>query len=247
MNKQEAKFILGVYRPNGLDAGDATFNDALALAEKDPELRAWFSAQSRFDNAVTGKLKEVVPPPGLREAILAGGRVSAVRAKSAWRTTTIWLAAAAAIALVASVAVKFRSGSGRPNGVELAAFALDDLANHDKQHIGSPPGSDAVVAQLTNARVPLMRGLDVNLDALRKEHCRIVRVDGKEVFELCFKREGSWYHVYIGHRRDFAPGSIDPRAAMTVQGQFAATAWADAEHVYAVVTRDGPEALQRLI
>lgn len=247
MNKQEAKFILGAYRPNGLDAGDATFSEALVLAEKDPELRAWFSAQSRFDSAIAGKLKEVAPPPGLREAILAGGRVSAGRAKSAWRTTTLWLAAAAVIALVASVAVKFRSGAKGPSGIELAAFALDDVANHDKQHIGSPPGSEAVVAQLTNVHVPLMRGLEVNLDALRNEHCRIVRVDGKEVFELCFKREGSWYHVYIGHRRDFAPGSIDPRAVMTVQGQFAATAWADAEHVYALVTRGGPEALQRLI
>jgi hypothetical protein len=210
-------------------------------------LRAWFSAQSRVDAVLAGKLKQVPPPPGLREAILAGGRVSATRAKSAWRMTTVWLAAAAVIALVASIAVKIRSSATGPSGVELAAFALDDVANHDSQHIGSPPGSETVVAQLASTHEPLSRGLNVNLDALRNEHCRIVRLDGKEVFELCFQREGSWYHVYIGRRRDFAPGSIDPRAAMTVQGQFAATAWADSEHVYALVTRSGREALQRLI
>ena len=42
MNNQEAKFILGAYRPGGRDAVDPMFSEALAQAGRDPELRAWF-------------------------------------------------------------------------------------------------------------------------------------------------------------------------------------------------------------
>jgi len=249
MKNQEAKFILGAYRPDGHDAEDATFREALSQAEKDPELRAWFERQRKFDSTVSAKLKEIAAPAGLREAILTGSRISveAARPRRNWWIPVGWLAAAAAIALVATVALKTRATAALPTGAQLAAFALDDLANHDAQHIGLPAGLNGLQARLANVQVPLSKGAGLNLAELRKEHCRAVKVGGREVFELCFQREGKWYHVYVGNRHDFAPGAIDPRALMKVQGQLASTAWADAEHVYALVTGAGPEALQRVI
>lgn len=248
MKNQEAKFILGAYRPDGQDADDTTFHEALAQAEKDPELRVWFERQRKFDSALSAKLKEVSPPAGLREAILTGSRLSvgaAKRRRSWW--TAGWLAAAAAVALVTTVALKTRATAAQPTGAQLAAFALDDLANHHDRHMGFPAGLPGLQAQLTNVQVPLSKGVGFNLADLRKEHCRAVKVGGREVFEICFQRDGTWYHVYVGSRRDFAPGAIDPRALMKQQGQFAATAWADSEHVYALVTGAGSEALQRAI
>jgi hypothetical protein len=53
---------------------------------------------------------------------------------------------------------------------------------------------------------------------------------------VCFQRDGTWYHVYVGRRSDFAPGAIDPKALMNVRDQYASTVWADANNVYALVT-----------
>ena len=41
MDNKTAKEILGAYRPNGSDALDETFKDALQHAERDPESKAW--------------------------------------------------------------------------------------------------------------------------------------------------------------------------------------------------------------
>src|SRR5206468_40161 len=76
MNNTEAKFILNAYRPNGRDATDATFAAALQQAKADPALGAWFAREQSHGAAVAAKLRAIVPPAGLREAILAGGRVS---------------------------------------------------------------------------------------------------------------------------------------------------------------------------
>ena len=247
MNNQEAKFILGAYRSDGRDAADAIFTEALAQAERDPELRAWLERQRKFDGTVSAKLQEIAPPAGLREAILAGSRVSAPQAKRHWWSNPAWLAAAAAIALLCALAVSLKPAAASPTASDLAAFARRDLTNSHDDHVGHPPTLAAVQAQLASVRGPLSQNLRLDLDHLRKQNCRAVSVGGREVFEVCFQRDGTWYHVYVGKRSDFAPGSLDPQALLSSEGQLASTAWADSQHVYAVVTQAGAGALRRLI
>ena len=104
-----------------------------------------------------------------------------------------------------------------------------------------------VQAQLASVRAPMSENLKIDLDELRKQNCRSVRIGGREVLELCFKRDGTWYHVYVGKRSDFAPGSLDPKALLSSEGQLASTAWADSNYVYAMVTRAGADVLRRVI
>ena len=247
MKNQEAKFILAAYRPNGGDAGDAAFASALEHAEHDPELRAWFENQRKFDAVLSAKLEAIPPPAGLREAILAGARLSATPAKRRGWRNPLWLAAAAALVLTTILGVTLRQGAARPSGAELAAFALRDLAHSHEEHVGHPPELAEVQAQLVQASVPLTSHLKLDLDQLSKRNCRAISIGGRRVFEVCFQREGTWYHVYVGRRGDFAPGAFDPRALLKIQGDYASTTWADAEHVYALVTRAGAQAIQRLI
>lgn len=74
MTNDEAKLILGAYRPTGEDAGDAIFGEATRRAQSDPQLAAWFAQSQGLDAAMRGKLRELTPPPGLKESILALAR-----------------------------------------------------------------------------------------------------------------------------------------------------------------------------
>jgi hypothetical protein len=42
MTNESAKFLLSAYRPNGTDAHDPVFKEALEQAPCDPELATWF-------------------------------------------------------------------------------------------------------------------------------------------------------------------------------------------------------------
>jgi hypothetical protein len=245
MNNQEAKFNLGAYRPDGRDAGDPKFAEPLAQAERDPELREWLERQRKFDAALAGKLQEIAPPAGLRDAILAGVRASQPRRR--WWANPTWLAAAAAIALIATVVVSVKPSGSSPTAADLAAFALRDVADAHDEHSGHPPGLSGVQAQFASARLPMTEHLNVDFDELRKQRCRTVLVGGREVFEICFQREGTWFHVYAARRSDFARGAIDPKALLKAKGQLASTAWADSKNIYALVTHAGVEGLQRVI
>jgi hypothetical protein len=245
MNNQEAKFILGAYRPDGRDAGDPMFAEALAHAERDPELRTWFEKQRALDGALAGKLRQVAPPAELREAILAGVRASQPRRN--WWMNPTWLAAAAAVVVLAAVTVSIVPSAGGPAAAELADFALNHLADAHANHVGRPTGLSDIQARLVSAPLPLSNGLEIDLEELRRKNCRSVRVAGREVFEICFQRNGTWYHLYAARRKDFAPGTLDPKALMTSRGAYASTVWADSKNVYALVTHAGPEALRRVI
>lgn len=247
MNNQEAKFILGTYRPDGRDAGDPMFTDALAHAERDPELRTWLEQQRKFDTNVSAKLKEIAPPAELRAAIFAGVRASQPRRQ--WWANPTWLVAAAAIAVLAVVSISLRQTTGAPTVSELTAFAMKDLADAHDGHVGHPPEFAGLQAQLASVSVPLTTpgGVAIDLDELRQKNCRSVKIAGREVFEICFQRDGAWFHLYAARRSDFAPGAVDVKSLITATGDYAATAWADSKNVYALVTHAGREALRRVI
>lgn len=247
MKNHEAKFILGAYRPDGRDASDPAFAEALAQAEHDPELRAWFEKQRKFDATFSTKLHSIPPPPGLREAILAGSRVSAAQPKRRWWSNPAWFAAAAAIAIMMGVGIAVRPSTARPGGAELAALALRDLAEAHDQHVGFPPEVATEQAQLAGMRTPLASTLKLDFADLQKKNCRAVALGGKQMLEICFLRDGTWYHVYVGRRSDFAPGALDPKALLQARDQYASTVWADANNIYALVTHAGAEALRRVI
>ncbi len=71
MDKEEARFILRSFRPDGADAGDQDFADALKLALENRELGEWLASERAFDAAFAQALASVDLPENLREDILA--------------------------------------------------------------------------------------------------------------------------------------------------------------------------------
>lgn len=243
MNNDEAKFILQGYRPNGADANDATVREALEQVQRDPGLTGWFARQQAFDAAMSGKLNEIPAPAGLREAILAGGRVSkSSPTHASWWQSPVTMAAAASIAVVLGAALALWPKQAVA-GTGLAEYVLAD-AGDASTHMGFH-GTDALVALLGDPANRLSRGLPVNFDALRQGGCRTVTYEGREVLEVCFNRGGIWFHAYIGRRTDF-PAIAGAPAFMDKDGSSVAS-WADDAHVYLVASKAGRAALQQLL
>ncbi len=71
MDKEHAKFILQSYRPDGADAQDSHFAEALQLAAEDRDLGEWLANERADDAVFANALSTVDIPEGLRNEILA--------------------------------------------------------------------------------------------------------------------------------------------------------------------------------
>lgn len=246
MTNDEAKFILNAYRPNGSDAADATFGAPLAQAKNDAALGAWFNWQQSFDRAMTAKLGEVQAPAGLREAILAGAKFSQPETmqRSWWRHPAL-LATAASVALVATITVGLWPKSASAE-TELQKFVLDDTL-HGERHGGHGKGVDPLQAEINQSGVRIGGGLKVDFASLATSGCRNAKPAGRDVFEVCFKRDGVWYHCYIAQRTDFPEIKAGAAPVFADQGDVSVAMWADGSHVYVVGSKTGRASLQKLI
>ncbi|MCX6952057.1 MAG: hypothetical protein NTV51_07805 [Verrucomicrobia bacterium] len=248
MSNDEAKFILSAYRPGGRDADDPAMAQALAQARSDPALGAWFAREQAHDAAMTAKLREVAPPAGLREAILAGGRVSDAGgegaakqaagglpvAKRAWWAQPGWLAAAAAVALFIGLTA-WRMSPVR--GGTLEEFAV----NFVDKGFRLPKHSDDVgvlKAWLAEQHGPLPEALPAKFADLRALGCKKLDFQGHEVSLVCFERGGKEFHVFVARREDLGRGTsaADVNLRFIPGATLVAATWMDAKHRYVVVS-----------
>jgi hypothetical protein len=245
MTNEQAKFILRAYRSGGQDAADPAFTEVLAQASRDPGLRAWLEREQAFDATIGEKLRSISPPSGLRESILAGAKAS--RPVPRLQRASTWMAMAASIAVAFGVfwAVP-RSASAATSVDELARFALRELSlpGHPR---GQPLAElGAFGLWLGDAANRLGGSLPVSLGELRSNNCRVVTVAGREVFEICFRRD-TWYHLYIARRADFGCQEAEYAPMYREQGALASCTWVDDDHVYVLVSRSGLDAVKRAL
>jgi len=244
MTHDEARFILQAYRPNGSDADDATFCAALELARRDPALGAWYERHQAFDRAVAAKLQTVTPPADLRSTILTGGRVSGAAAAPWWQQPR-WLALAASVALMLTVGAALWPKSATAQA-SFTDFVVND-ARHGETHGGEGGHNAALQAQLTNGTTRLGGTLVTNFDALLSTGCRSLSFRGHSVLEVCFKRDGKWFHCYVVRKADF-PNFVAPIApVITDRDRMNIASWTDSTNVYLVVGEVGRAALEKLI
>ena len=77
MDKEQARFVLNSFRPDGGDCGDADFAEALRLANEDLELCEWLAESRAFDAEFARALERLAIPASLRDGIL--GQLAAAR------------------------------------------------------------------------------------------------------------------------------------------------------------------------
>jgi hypothetical protein len=244
MTTDEAKFILSAFRPSGSDAGNAAFCDALRMAGEDPVLGAWFAQSRAHDAAVAGKLRGISPPAGLREAVLAGVRMSGTKKSSAvaWG----WFGGLAAAAAVAVGLFTMRASAHADSAASaLAGFAIHDMVS--EKHGGRGEATGALVAQLQAAGSRMPGADQIDFARLKDTGCRTLNFAGHDVLEVCFVRDGSLFHLYMTRRDGTAGSSIARGPSLIAEAAGAAAVWSDTRFDYALASTAGVEAIRRLL
>ena len=98
MDKEQARFILRSFRPDGADANEPDFAEALKLAMENRELGEWLASERAFDAEFAKALSSVRLTENLREDIL--GCLAAERGdfpQAEDTNDTAWIAAIATI------------------------------------------------------------------------------------------------------------------------------------------------------
>lgn len=247
MNNEQARFILGAYRPGGSDAGDPTFEEALRQARTDPALGVWLTREQAFDGAVAAKLRAIAPPAELREAILTGARVSGARPRPRWGFPA-WLALAASVAIILGLTGTFWFQNSASESVvfdRLAGFALaEPLSAHTGPHADQLGAFGAWLRDPAH-RLATLPGVDLGL--LKADGCRTVNIAGHQVFEICIQRSSGMYHLYIGRRGDFGLRFGETAPVFFRQGPRSAAAWVNRQFVYVLMTVGGTAALRQAL
>jgi len=244
MTNDEAKFILSAYRPDGSDAGSVAFGDALRMAGSDPMLGSWFGLSRAHDAAVAAKLREVAPPSGLREAILAGASVS--RPRRSEGLGRAWIVGLAAAAVLAFVIVSMKAPvRPEPARAAFAGFAINDMVAGKHGGTGEPAG--ALVAELQTSGSKMPGAGQIDFDKLRETGCRTISFAGHDVIEVCFARDGTLFHLYVSRRVDSLGDSEASAPSFISQAAGAAAAWSDRSFDYALASTAGTEAIRRLL
>jgi hypothetical protein len=243
MTSEQAKFVLQACRPGGQDASDPGVVEALAQAERDPALMAWLERERAFDSEVISKCNRIAPPESLRIAILAGARLSRP-ARSPWR---VWIG----MGLAASFALIL--GTVAISRLTANDVYLDQLVQHGLTEMSGPHPRGQPLDKygelgvfLRDPSRKLTGNLPIDLKQLRASECRSLEVAGKEVFEICFRRD-SFYHLYIARRADFSCRECEIEPMFRERGEFASVSWVDDDYVFVLVSRAGLDAVKKVV
>ncbi|MCA1660319.1 MAG: hypothetical protein LC642_07270 [Verrucomicrobiaceae bacterium] len=247
MTREEAKLILGVYRPDKEDAGDAFFAEALKLATEDAELAKWFAAEQAFDAQIASRLRHGEAPEGLKEALLAALDLPA---KPRWTFARALSLAGATAAIAVLLTLAFtRSRDAAPAG-QLADFRAEMMSFM----LPSPPlpfeTSDVEKmrewVQQTGAahevRVPK------KTQQLPPVGCRTLIFRGHKVGLLCFKRaDGKLVHLLVINRAAFDGATLPTERLYHQEGEWMTAAWTEHDQVYLLAAQGDREQLHQFL
>ena len=248
MTHEEAKYVLGARRANGGDDADPRLAEALRLAGEDPELRAWLEREQRLDRAMVSGLRRVPVPQGLRDRIVAGGRVTAFPRGASWagRWWSILAAAAVVLASVVGFLQWPRPASG-PEGLtaELGRF-LDHEWDHafDLREKDFGKVRDWLVARESRVEMKVPERLSCS----PTYGCKVFTWRGVEATLVCFlpKETGDVVHV-VSLPKAALPEFTAEAPQYAAAGSWTTAMWRTGDRLYVAMTTADRELLAKAL
>jgi hypothetical protein len=184
VNHEEAKNILLLYRHGTADAEDPQIAEALALAERDQELKDWLVRHCAQQFVLREKFRQIAAPAGLKEQIISE---QAAQDKMIFWRQKFALAAMSVLVLLAALAPVWFLHHGhddtlaiyknRMAGLALRGYAMD-LATND---------SEQIRAYLAQNHAPADFVLPAGLKQVALTGCAVENWQRAKVSMVCFR------------------------------------------------------------
>jgi hypothetical protein len=245
MNNQEAKLILQAYRPNGRDASDPYFTEALEQVQRDPELKKWFTEETILNGRIQARLQAAIPvPPGLKSDLLALRKT--VRLAPWWLQP---MKLAAVVLILASLGAIVLLIPQRPT--QLASFrdtmALSSLQK--EEHVLFQSHDLASIQQWLQSK-----NMQTNFDlpatlqagAGTAQGCRVVDWNGHQATMICFMVNGEHMDLFVMDSTGLPSFPENGTAQFAKAAGLMTAMWADGGKVY-LLTGKNQAVLQAIL
>ncbi|MGE3310806.1 MAG: hypothetical protein AB7O66_12620 [Limisphaerales bacterium] len=259
MNREQAQLILLAYRRGEAVPEESDLGQALALAAADPSLAEWLEQEMDMDNRIRARAREVSPPAGLRERILAESRIVRI---AWWQRPGLLAAAAGLLVLVGSAGWWLSSGlkpvSGGPSKVATrpASGTFEDFRSEMVRFVSTGAYRlDVSTDRLAEVRKYLAsRGTAVDakiprtLERLDTYGCQVLDWNGETVTLICFQAsEIQIAHLVIIDARALRNPPTGPEPMVAGVGTWTAAGWRDGDKVLIVCSPAGGAELKRYL
>jgi anti-sigma factor RsiW len=247
MTNKDAIFLLGAFRPNGADANDPEFAEALARAGSDAELKAWFDDQRGFDSAIAARLQSIPAPAELRSRILTGGRVSR---PAPWFNPR-WLWAIAAMVMVLAVLTVGYEKGYRENSrgwQDQALASLTELVSGEANFDAKSPNVADLQQWLRANGSPTVGALPASLRRLASLGCKTVAWHGRPISIICFHGPGGeMVHLAMTERAGLENPPPDGHPVFGTKDGWQMACWSQGEMAMMLITRAPADQLRALL
>lgn len=255
----EARLHLRARRPGGQDDTDPAIAAALEKTRDDAQLAAWAEAERKSDAALVAKLRQVQPPPGLRDTILAGAKVG----RRGWRRWLRWfnasawrnfrhseLLAAAAIVMILAAALAWNYFTGTKPESNWEAYAAAQVAQIEEK--GTPQVLVSSMPQihewLTQQTCPPPGTLPKPVAGLKIAGCSKMAWGNEPMSIVCFFINGEpKVHLVTVYRRNLpAPPPEGVPVFKNVNGYNTAS-WSEGERTMMLIGKVDEAELKKLM
>jgi hypothetical protein len=252
MNRDDAKQILLLYRPDAVDVVDPQVSEALALAKQDAELAGWFTELRIRQERLRAKFRQIQAPAGLKEQIIS--EQAARERIIVWRRAAALTAVAAAVVVLLTLAVFRFERAGNDNtlalyqnrmvGAALRVYAMDLATDNPAQ----------IRDYLKQNHAPADYVLPAPLEKVVTTGCAITSWQGAKVSMICFRtgkplapgeQSDLWLFVIDRNLVRNAPPAGPPQLARV--NQLITATWTQGDKLYLLGTEGDEQTIRKLL
>ena len=245
MDRKEAQLILSALRPQSPEASEPAFAEALAKAEADPKLKAWWQAQQEFDQKITAKLAEVPIPADLRESILARRKITRFEPRVRYST---WLAAAAVIAFLCVAGTFWHVAKYGPVDRSDYADAVVSVLGDNGPDLAMTSTDHGQIIDWLKAHNAPVGDMPPKFHAIPSVGCQRYEIHGHVVSLVCFAlANGRIAHFFVVDKSALNDPPEETGAEFGNVKGWNVAAWSDSHMTYMVATQADLETLKQLL
>jgi hypothetical protein len=249
MKHAEAKEILQFYRTGTADADDPQFAAALELARRDVVLARWFEEHCAVHEALRARFREIIPPAGLKEQIIAENKIVVI---PSWRRPVVLAAAAAIVLLLIAGSLLMKPREPHDFTGYRSAMVSTALRTYGMDLETSDLGEIRAFLAKNNAHADYV--LPPELQRAQSTGCVVLTWQGKRVSMICFHSgkplgpgEKSDLFLFIADRSALPDAPAQTAPALQKVNRLITASWSRDGKTYILAGHGDEEFLQQFL